>query len=97
VSPSKNEFLLDKDDKIQFVLKINLFENCSKGKDYVEAKFRIKPFFFICNASQKPEYIPDNDKISIIEIPRTLKIDNTVYNFFCCSYSDFYNKIELLK
>ena len=97
VSRSKNEFFLDKDDKGQCDLQINLFENCSKCKAYVRAKFRIKPFCLFATPLRNQKNIPDIDKISIIDIPKTLNIDNTVYNFFCCSYSDFYNEIEHFK
>ena len=35
--------------------------------------------------------------INIIDIPKTLNIDNTVYNFFCCNHSDFYiTKLNIL-
>ena len=80
VSRSKNEFFLDKDDKGQCVLKINLFENCSKCKAYVRAKFRIKPFCLFATPLRNQKNIPDIDKISITDIPKTLDIDNTVFN-----------------
>ena len=91
------EFYLDKDDKGQCVLKITLFENCSKCKVDVKAKFRIKPFCLFVSPLKNQKNTQDIEKISINEIPQTLTIDYTVYNFLCCSFSDFNNEIQHFK
>ena len=97
VTKPRNEFTLKKNDHGLWTLSLSASEICSKCKNVVVCKFIYKPFCLFVSPHENQKTAKDDDKLSLLEIPPSLKINDSIFNFLCCTIGDICNGVEHFK